>query len=945
MYYTHLHTSSNGRIDGLTYFFIHSGYYISFRPNCKYAYFLVNLYPELEDTKQYPFNNGEGFWYRRDGIIYTKVDGNESIYRHPDFSLGGQTVHTLDDLPSYVIVDSRDARIKYHVEVLASVKYQYNTEVAIKLSMVPFNCQQPEQSNFYTQSSEVTPVQKKNITMLELLGVSPLEEIREFNISSPYPLVNNKVYSFSNKNGEKVLYYNNQIVMYDTLSNKYYNKVVQASTVEREYNYYIGNLADALSKSDEQAYHKLKLEQFKKFPGIDMDEYKDLMVICDFLAAKLYVESKKNYYVGANYLRYCIDTLVSMILIAYYVIIAIMLFYVFRYDLMDDQITLPLDFLISPVTHLLDGKVSLYPVFQHLTARLLLFRTFYKWYIMNPRNIVKISSFYILLEVMAYNTSWVITLLTQVEFIMTISMFLIYKLGSVQNYAKKHAFYIILYVLVQIIVPSSAHPLLEYYTSCSQQGFNKISVDLIKHVISFYKSVKFLYEKPCLAFYYKDNDYYKEKSCNFNKHRACHVTQIIPNVKGFFNQNIPIQLHQCPITSLSATTRNMIKRADYDIRVVDSFKRFIDTKYSKIDYYFVDEFFHKYQPITVEEFLKSNYTSSQLNEYLDAYSKLTYLNKPVQLSLMKSHVKVDELQYLTEVPKDRNITAQDSCSKVIMSYITHLSAQIYKKNDYGYSSGLNFTQREQRMQFMISHFSDPVEIDIDGSGYDSTQYDILKTIVDVPIYLYILKHLNKFELNVGAAAHILINQLQNVYNKVVHNRYMVKGTVASGMMSTSDGNTRRSLSYIRFGLRTLKEGIDYFVEALGDDVKIICNRSKADSIVRLLKDNVYVNGLHNNLGQIAKYINVVNLDQGNFISTTTLVKNGEVKFLRQFDRVLSSFAYSIKCVNFTSDISRMYKVFLLNISKYYSIMDWCKGVEFYEKLAKYHLRYAKFLAV
>lgn len=943
MFYNHIKTASQGRIDGFTQFFVHSAYYVSLQPTAKYIYLIVNIYPKVPDGVTYPFNSNEGSWYRKDGKIYTKVNGNETFYSHPDFQLG-KPIYSLDDIPDDVTLFDFEHRVNYHVDVLCKLPYSHNTEVAIRLSIVPFNVAPIPQTDCIIFNMRYS--RPAHAEVFNLLGLSDSVEIVNLDLKSPYPCLDNVAYKYTNSAGAEMIYYRSKLVIYQALSKKYTKTVIDCKIIDREYNYYIKNLTQALFKGDEQAYKDIKLNQFTKHANADVYEYKDIMAVCDFLAAKLYVDVNTSYYPKITFLLYLIHY--NMVVLVFCVVLGIAIFFTWFFKIckFTPQIHFSFDFLISPLVHMLDGKLKFDFVYQQFISRLLLLLTCYKLYVMN-RSFIYCAAVVAVLPFIGFNFDKSVSIITSTDFILNLAVLFVYRLKDFNQYIKRHSWFIIAYVFIQLIVPSYSLP--EYKTHCSFNGIHQITFDSIKLILNFFNlRMNFMYSKPTEILSFKRNKSNKPVGCDFDKHEVQHVTQICPNIRGNLYNNIPVQLHQCPVTSLSAASRNMIKRGDYDISSINSFKRFVDSRYMHYDFPALKEFLSKIQIMTVKEFITEHYTGSQLKEYQEAYDKLMNLCKPVQLSVMKSHVKTDELQYLTEAPKDRNITAQDSCSKIIMAYITYLSAKFYKTHDYSYSSGLNFAQREDRMEYIINSLIDPVEIDIDGSGYDSTQYDILKTIVDVPIYLYILKALShtNFEFNYGATFHVLSNQLQNVYNMVLNSNYRVLGTVASGMMSTSDGNTRRSIMYIRYGLRDFKEGRDYFVEALGDDIKIISERKCSKLIVEALKREVYVTEGKNNLGQIAKYINIEPLNQGNFISTTTLIRENkrEVKMVRQFDRVLSSFAFSIKVTNFKSLISHQYKVFLLNISKYYSMMDWCKGVTFYETLAQFHLRYAKFLA-
>lgn len=942
MFMTHLNRLSHNKFNSISHFFVHSAYYIKLQPISDFIYIIVNIYPQGDEGVSYPFNSGEGSWYRHGNTVYTKVNGNESIYSHPDFSLN-HIIHSVEDIPDEVVLDDGTHRIKYHVDILATLPYSHNTEVALKLSIIPFNPTQVQQiQGVAVNVSKALTIRSADI--LKIFGLDPTEPVYNFDVNDPYAYIEGHVYKYTSLNGQIVYIYNGQAVFENPNDKLNYNRVIDLTVIDAEYNYYIKNLSQALLKNDEEAYKQLKLSQFTKHPSSDVDSYKDVLILCDLLAAKLVHSIQFHYFPSFGLSSFF--TKINVYSCLYFVMLLVLVFvnYVFNYVQFPHSLSPIYHLVIDPMTHLIDNKFKFDIIYQLVVSRVFFFTAAYKFYVVFPSSFCYLVALTSLVSVLGIDSSYCTTVISYVGFSLNVTILFLHKLKDISNFVRNHMLMVLFVILVQLFTPAYSLP--EYLTHCSFQPIRRVILDAAAMILSFYdKQLKFLEQKPAIAISYKDKNS-KAKICNFDKHNQNHVSQICPNIVGHRSQNIPIQLHQCPVTSLNAAVRNMVRRETYDIKSINSFKSFVDKRYEHYDFPALSNFLSTESQLTIRDFIISNYSGSQLKEYLDAYNKIFVDCKPIQLSLMKSHVKIDELQYLSETPKDRNITAQDSCSKVIMAYITYLSAKFYKANDYSYSSGLNFASREFRMERIISTLVDPVEVDIDGSGYDSTQYDILKTIVDVPVYLFILKHVAKYmEVNPGATAHILINQLQNVYNKILNSNYKVLGTVASGMMSTSDGNTRRSIMYIRYALKDLVECKDYFLEALGDDIKIICEKSKSKIIVDMLKSRVYADAVHKNLGQIAKYINVTKISEGNFISTTTLVNSSRsVKMVRQFDRVLSSFAFSIKVVNFTSNISRWYKIFLLNISKYYSMMDWCKGITFYETLANFHLNYAKFLA-
>jgi hypothetical protein len=436
--------------------------------------------------------------------------------------------------------------------------------------------------------------------------------------------------------------------------------------------------------------------------------------------------------------------------------------------------------------------------------------------------------------------------------------------------------------------------------------------------------------------------------CIDAKHKTG-LTQIAPVFLGKENKNFaPKQLHSCYFSNTSAALRNLIKRADYEPAVMDDFLTWWNTHRLPVyEQYYIDHFSSGRVP-SVQEWINTK-TGAKKDEYQEAYDELmsgkTLSNK--QLLGCKAHIKVDEK--CVDCTKTRNITAQNSFAKVLMGPLVDFVAKAHKKYDSSYGSGLNWSERQGKYNKAIKQFLDPVSLDIDGSGFDGTQWSIIKSNLDTKRYQYAHKLVSPYyETSRHYTNVIITSQMQYVRNKRIDFSYQVDGTVGSGFMSTSDGNGVRAADYVRFGLygSPYIEGIHYFLETCGDDTKIICERENAEQIRLLLLSRVYTkDGTRGNLGQIAKYIQISELHAGNYLSSVWFKKdNGDYRIVRQVDRVLLFTPWSINNPKQNMKKEGRYSA-ELSLANAGSILSWGRGIRFFEAYASMLIRTANMQGV
>jgi len=434
------------------------------------------------------------------------------------------------------------------------------------------------------------------------------------------------------------------------------------------------------------------------------------------------------------------------------------------------------------------------------------------------------------------------------------------------------------------------------------------------------------------------------------------LVQICPCFVGKKNDNfIPKKMHSCACTNTTSISRNLILRAWYTEDRKEEFTNWwIEKRLPVYENYYYWGFFNddvlgkdhdKWQALSVQNWIDTREDPTKRKEYQEAYDKYKadsmIVDKLSDLLICDAHVKTDEK--CVKCDKARNITAQNSLAKVLMGPVVDFVSKCHKKYDISYGSGLNWDERNSKYSNFFQHFADPVKIDIDGSGFDGTQWAWIKKLTHAKRYTaaydLIMPYIDCDDSHVNE---VLNNMMQKVRNRKTNYDYVVEGSVGSGFMSTSDGNTVTAAEYVRFALEgAYIEGHHYFLETCGDDTIIICERADSVNMKKLLMTRTFTPpDTMGNLGQIAKYINIVEPDQGNYLSTVWLKRQDDsVRVLRQPDRVLLFTPWTYNNLRKPGDRENMLNAELA-LANALSIKAWSNGIRFYEEYANMLIRCA-----
>lgn len=275
----------------------------------------------------------------------------------------------------------------------------------------------------------------------------------------------------------------------------------------------------------------------------------------------------------------------------------------------------------------------------------------------------------------------------------------------------------------------------------------------------------------------------------------------------------------------------------------------------------------------------------------------------------KIHTKTDEKIFIdpnTNKMKARAIIEESDIMKVLMGPIvkslTRKSKQVFR----WYGSGLNNGERCEKFKQWIDNLGGPECIEVlclDGSAFDSTQHKQIKQALD---HQYLVNEINSNIVDISKYCNIdhvyfaAKNELKIVKGKVdgTKVKLILDGTVGSGSMNTSNGNTKRSGSYIGFAADEahLVEGVHYYFECCGDDVIIFIRKSFTDNLIYSLWQNVYADksGVKHGLGQIAKIIERFScIEDAEYLSCNFIVNEyGNIKMIRKIDRLLQLVPWS-----------------------------------------------------
>jgi hypothetical protein len=297
-------------------------------------------------------------------------------------------------------------------------------------------------------------------------------------------------------------------------------------------------------------------------------------------------------------------------------------------------------------------------------------------------------------------------------------------------------------------------------------------------------------------------------------------------------------------------------------------------------------------------------------------------------------VKVEKQLYDNgKAPKNRCICSPNVYHKYVLGPVTYALESLFSANVFGYCGGKNWEQLEDYYN-QCAERGQTLTMQLDGSGFDRTQFYELKRIVDHKIYMFLVNNRKIHHVDAPTYRYYACPE----WRKIRVNWFTkdgletmgfinVRGTVFSGSMDTTLMNTLRMSLYNRFVAERhfgLKKD-QYGLLCKGDDAVMFLPAATNITTFRQAVLKVFTEnktGTHG-LGQIAKYIKIGNIEDVDFCSTSTFYAPSihSYKIIRKLDRFLTLTPWSRKALRFSKDERKVYLHQL-----YLSNLKWMDGL-------------------
>jgi len=496
----------------------------------------------------------------------------------------------------------------------------------------------------------------------------------------------------------------------------------------------------------------------------------------------------------------------------------------------------------------------------------------------------------------------------------------------------------------------------KYYRSCVQPEYwvtNNFVTDSKRHKIEF--SDRGSYLAPLFSKMSKEDfASYIKLNCDCVKEEEAGI--IVTPIPSFKNPLKIINYHNCGLTNATALKRSAALVPTVDNKVLSEFKNFLQEEvypeFDKVAESFVYSFDIWWNHISVSQ---RNEVQNELNKPRNWLNKQQIIREIVGYN---NFVKSEDQTQGPQDSKTRNICNVSAFRKMLAGPVIYMLEKMVKINPFfeGYMSGLNYDDKGKYLQNISEALgTDCIKLDGDGKAFDSTQHIEIKRLVDDYLYGAVIKKMkssgrsHNFPLFAIKAA-LMNHQAKIKMIKREGNRMRTlvtlthEGTVHTGDMDTSLGNTLRMWCYIRFiekmvGIPLIGNKVSKR-QVAGDDNSLYVNKRfyeihEQKIIAAYAKVfTTKMTGIKHGLGQVIKFLKKGTISQGDFCSTNCfpVTREGRKSFrvIRIPARVLSTYAY-------------MGKTHLTPSEWLYATgeceMYWSKGLPIFEKLAQYKLRH------
>jgi len=504
--------------------------------------------------------------------------------------------------------------------------------------------------------------------------------------------------------------------------------------------------------------------------------------------------------------------------------------------------------------------------------------------------------------------------------------------------------------------PRERSAMRKYYRSCVQPEYwvtNNFITDSSRHKIEFADRGSYLaplfskMSKEDFASYIKSN-------CDCPKIEEAGL--IVTPIPEFKQPLKIINYHNCGLTNATALKRSAALVPTVDPKVLREFKHFLEeevySEFDRIAENFVYSFNIWWNHISISQ---RNEVQNELNKPRNWLDKQQIKKEIIGYN---NFVKSEDQTQGPQDSKTRNICNVSPFRKMLAGPVIYMLEKMVKIDPFfqGYMSGLNYADKGIYLQNIAETLGrDCVKLDGDGKAFDSTQHIEIKRLVDDYLYQAVINKMKKsgkaFKFPIFAIKQALMNhnaKIKMIKREGKKMRTLItlshEGTVHTGDMDTSLGNTLRMWCYIRFIERLsgipLKGNKVSRRQVAGDDNSLYINKKfYIENELKIIAaySKVFtpkMTGVKHGLGQVIKFLKKGEISQGDFCSTNcfSVTRNGRKSYrvIRIPSRVLSTYAYMGK-----TDLTPAEWLYATGECEMY----WAKGLPIFEKLAEYKLRH------
>jgi hypothetical protein len=392
------------------------------------------------------------------------------------------------------------------------------------------------------------------------------------------------------------------------------------------------------------------------------------------------------------------------------------------------------------------------------------------------------------------------------------------------------------------------------------------------------------------------------------------LKQIIPII----SEVDPVVIyHACPINVYTSMKRDCLKVPQPDPSMLKEFVKFVDEVFNTEIIPILEDFDYDFN----SHFNKLNKKQQSNLKRAD----LDNLEKRLYQCFCKTEKQIVERDEFGEetYPKVRCITGPNEEYKFCMGCVVERLEHLFKHRFKGYASGKSW----QEMELILNDRSKLGLfqcIQLDGSGFDRTQYEELKELCEKRIYNWLVDNgkIHHVEPEIfraqatkptvkifGMATKINTLTGKREFDRMGH--YEKTGCTQTGNADTTFANTLRMIMYLRFCVEKVagipKESYD--LDCAGDDGAVFNNPLVGDQI----KESIYKvftvkkTGVYG-LGQIAKYVKITDYSGLDFCSTETYFCPGcaSWKKVRKLERTLTLTPWSRSALHMSSYEQKLY---------------------------------------